>query len=269
MDSNVFQETVEVTVKILRSRPSALISDIDGTLSPIVASPEEAEVLPECRSALQSLASQLDLVALISGRTAAEARRMVGLDELLYVGNHGLERWNASSGYQNEAAPYEVGMRDLKTRLEEELRGMPDVRIEDKTFILALHYRGAPRPDNARRRILELLEQLAPANRFVVAEGKMVIEVRPPLEMNKGTVVEGIVRENRLRGAVFLGDDVTDVDAMRALRRLRHESNMSIMVIGVGGDEMPAALAAEAEALLPGPEAVAEFLTAAANALSA
>jgi trehalose 6-phosphate phosphatase len=268
MSANLLEEAVAAATRVLQDRPSALISDIDGTLSPIVASPEEAVVLPESRRALYALATLLDLVVVISGRTAAEARRMVGLDDLLYVGNHGLERWDPVEGYRNEAAAFEGEMQELRATLERELRATRDVRIEDKGVILSLHYRGASRPDEVRQQILELLDTLLAPSRFAIAEGKMVIEVRPPLALDKGTVVEGLVLESCLRGAVFLGDDVTDVDAVLALKRMR-ECGLASLAIGVAGDGMPDALAAESDLLLPGPPAVAAFLEALARALSA
>lgn len=268
MKANLFEEAVAVAMGVLRQRPSALVSDIDGTLSPIVRTPEEAVVLPECRRALRALAGRLDLVAVISGRTAAEARRMVGLDGLLYAGNHGLERWDGVHGYRNDASAFEGEMQELRGRLEEELRRLPNVRVEDKNVILSLHYRGASRPEDVRQEVLGLLERLLPPGRFLVAEGKMVIEVRPPLKLDKGIVMERLVGEYGLRGAVFLGDDLTDIDAMRALRRLR-ESGLSALAIGVAGDEAPDELVGESDVLLPGPPAVATFLGALARALSA
>lgn len=267
VDANLPEKAVAAAAQVLRERPSALISDIDGTLSPIAASPEEAVVLPECRRALEALASRLDLVAVISGRTAAEARRMVGLNGLLYVGNHGLERWDRVHAYRNDAAAFESDIQELRARLENELRAVPDVRVEDKGVILSLHYRGASRPEEVRQQILRLLGRLLPSARFVVAEGKMVVEVRPPLAPNKGTVVEGLIREHGLRGAVFLGDDVTDVDAIRALKRLR-DSGLGALAIGVAGDGMPDDLARESDLLLPGPMAVAAFLASLSNVLA-
>jgi trehalose 6-phosphate phosphatase len=160
MDENLLGQAVDAAASVLRKRPSALISDIDGTLSPVVATPEEAVVLPECRDALQTLNGRVDLVAVISGRTAAEARRMVGLDDVLYFGNHGLERWDRVGGYHNEASAFEDEMQGLRMKLEKSLRDSPDVRLEDKGVVLALHYRGASQPEEARRRVVELLDRL-------------------------------------------------------------------------------------------------------------
>ncbi|HUS82694.1 MAG TPA: trehalose-phosphatase [Dehalococcoidia bacterium] len=266
MNDNLLGQAVDAAAAVLRDRPSALISDVDGTLSPIVPTPDEAVVLLECRRALEELAGRLDLVAVISGRTAEEARRMVGLDGLLYVGNHGLERWDSANGYRSEATAFEGAMNELRATLEEELRRIPGTRMEDKVTILSLHYRGAPEPEVARREILGLLGRLLPPGRFAVREGKMVVEISPPLRLDKGTVVEHLVKERGLRGAVFLGDDVTDVDAMRALKRLR-ESGLTSLAIGVAGDDMPDTLAEESAFLLPGPTAVAAFLERLARVL--
>jgi trehalose 6-phosphate phosphatase len=95
----------------------------------------------------------------------------------------------------------------------------------------------------------------------------MVIEIRPPLKLDKGMVVERLVEEHGLRGAVFLGDDVTDVDAMMALKRLRG-SGLSTLAIGVAGEEAPAGLVDESDLLLPDPQAVATFLKRLARLLS-
>jgi trehalose-phosphatase len=193
---------------------------------------------------------------------------MVGLDDLLYVGNHGLERWDKVNGYRNDAASFESDVHDLRPRLEEALAGAADVRIEDKGTILSLHYRGASRPEETRRRIIALLDRLLAPGGLLVAEGKMVIEVRPPLPLDKGTVVEGLARERGLRGVVYLGDDITDIDAIRALKSLR-VSGFITLGIAVGGQETPQALVAEADALLPDPQAAAEFLGSLDSLLSA
>jgi len=267
MNADRIEEAVAEAVRVLRERPSALVSDVDGTLSPVVAKPEEAVVLPECRSALLKLAGRLDLVAVISGRTAADARRMVGLDGLLYIGNHGLERWDRVDGYRNEAAAFEDEIRELRATLEEALRETAGVRIEDKGVILSLHYRGAARPQTARQYILDLLDRLLPTERLAIAEGKMVVEVRPALKLDKGVVIEGLVEDRGLRGVVFLGDDRTDVDAMRALRRLC-ESGVKGLAIGVMGDEAPEELLEASHMMLPGPAEVASLLERLAEVLS-
>jgi len=252
------QETASVAARLLRARPAALITDIDGTLSPIVSTPEEAVVLPESRKALRKLSRLLDLVAVISGRTVADARRMVGLNDLLYIGNHGQERWDRRTGYRNDAAAFAGEMRELRERLEGELATVEGTRIEDKATILSVHYRNAPRPVAARERIIEALDRIMPSDRYALSEGKMVVEVRPKLPLDKGKVVKSLVEEYGLKSAVFLGDDRSDVDAMRAMHALR--PGLSSLAVGVGGDEAPAELAEVSDVMLAEPSEAALLL---------
>jgi trehalose 6-phosphate phosphatase len=253
---------------VLRARPAALVTDIDGTLSPIAPSPEEAEVLPGCRKALADLAKVLHLVAVVSGRRVEEAHRMVGLDQLTYIGNHGLERWDSAGGYRSEAEPYAALMAEALRALRHELQGLAGVRLEDKESVISIHYRASPNPAAARQAILEASKRVLPEDGPTIAEGKKVIEVRPPLAVDKGTVVRGLVREHDLRGIVYLGDDLTDVDAFRAVRDLREEGEILGLTTGVGGAEVPDGLVGVSDILLPGPQAASQFLQALAQALS-
>jgi trehalose 6-phosphate phosphatase len=255
-------------LQVLRARPAALISDFDGTLSPIVRSPEEAVVLPECRSALRSLAQELDLVAILSGRAVEEARRLVGLDELTYVGNHGLERWDSRGGYESEAEPYRGQMAEVLKALGSELGNMEGVRLEDKGIVITIHYRSSPDAAAARQTILEAAGGISTSTDLTVVEGKKVIEIRPPLAVDKGTAVRKLAEEHRLKGIVCLGDDSTDVDAFRAVKELRQQRGLPGLAIGVGGEEAPVELVSEADVLLPEPEAVAGFLQGLADELS-
>ncbi len=252
-------KTAAVAARLLHARPAALITDVDGTLSPIVSSPEAAIVFPESREALRRLSRLLDLVAVISGRTVGDARRMVGLDELLYVGNHGQERWDQQNGYRNEAAAFADETRELRARLEQDTGEIEGARIEDKGTILSVHYRNAPEPETARKRIIEALNRIAASGRYALSEGKMVVEVRPKLPLDKGSVVGSLVEERGIESVVFLGDDRTDIDAMTALRALRPDP--ASLIIGVGGDEAPSDLAKASDVMLAGPSEVAVFLT--------
>jgi len=258
-------EAADVAARLLRRRPAALITDIDGTLSPIVSSPEDAVVLPQGREALRKLLRLLDVVAVVSGRTVQNARRMVGLDDLLYIGNHGQERWDRRTGYRNEAAAFAGELRELREKLERELATIEGARIEDKATILSVHCRNAPEPAAARERIVKTLNRVVAFDRYVLSEGKMVVEVRPNLPLDKGSVVKSLVAEHRLKSVVFLGDDRTDIDAMAALRELR--PGLLSLAIGVGSDEAPAELAETSDTMLAGPSEVGAFLTRLASSL--
>jgi len=260
MKTDPVEEACARALLTLAVRPAALISDIDGAISPIVKAPQEAYVLDACRDALRRLAEQLDLVAILSGRQVDNARQMVGLDELLYFGNHGLERWSSRLGYRSEAEAYEGAMERLRRLMAKEVEHLPGIHVEDKRVVISLHYRNSPAPDAAREALLNIVQPLA-ASGLIIREGKMVIEIRPPVQVDKGSVVATLVREYSLRGIVFVGDDLTDIDAMHALRRLSRETGLAVLSIGVGGNEAPAGMRAAADIVLPEPEAVASFLS--------
>ncbi len=261
------EEAWERATRVLATRPAALVSDVDGTLSPIAPSPEEAYVLPECRAALKVLATRLDLVAVLSGRPAEQARLMVALDELLYVGNHGLDLWDRVRGYRSEATAYQAETARIFRRLENEIEGIQGARLENKEIVIAIHYRASSQPDDARRKILDAATRVLAGTTFTVSEGKKVVELRPPMAADKGSVVTSLVEEYQLKSIVFIGDDLTDVDAIRKVRDLRQQGLVAGLTLGVTGDETPAELTAEADALLPGPSAVATFLLALSTAL--
>ena len=253
---------------VLRARPSALITDVDGTLSPIVSSPQEAEVLPECRGALAKLAGTLDLVAVVSGRRVEDVRRMVGLDQLTYIGNHGLESWSRADGHQNKAGSYTSTMAGVLRTLKDKLESLAGIHLEDKGTVVSIHYRTSPDPAIARQAIFEAIEETPAVGGLAIREGKRVIEIRPPLAINKGTVITELAKAYRLKGILYLGDDLTDIDAFRAIRELREIGEVLGLSAGVGGTETPNELAAASDILLSGPEAAARFLQVLSEALS-
>lgn len=246
-----------LVLQALLSKPSALLSDIDGTLSPIAATPAEATVLESCRFGLNKLAAKLELVSVLSGRPVAEARRMVGLDHLTHFGNHGLERWDIVHGYRSEAEGFAPSIAEVRAELERQVKGMPGVQIEDKRIVISIHYRLASEEPSIREKLLILAESLAKG--LLITEGKKVIELRPPVAVNKGTVVRNLITEYGLNGIVYIGDDLTDIDAFNALRNARH-SGVHAAAVAVGGPEAKEELLALADLELDGPSDVGALL---------
>lgn len=248
---------VERAWHVLRVRPSGLFSDIDGTLSPIVERSEDARVDPRARAALAVLAKRLDLVAVVTGRNAADARRMLGLDGLVYVGNHGLE---IDDQVVPEARPWvdrlEATLREVQTQLS-----LPGVRIENKRLTASVHYREAPDQAAACRVVLQALEKHAASAGLRVEPGRLVFNILPPLKLNKGTAVDSLARERALKGIVYIGDDVTDTHVFRALETLSAErGGLRTLSIGVVGEETQARVRETADVALPSVTAVADVL---------
>ena len=240
----------------LREHPeaSAVLCDIDGTLAPIVRDPGDAAVPAQTRDALRAVARRYALVACVSGRRAIEARRLVGLDELAYAGNHGLEvlRPGAEGAVLDPAIEDRSdAARSFVDRRAATIRGA-GLRLEDKGPIQALHWRAADDQGSAERLAREIAAEARDAG-LEPHWGRKVLEVRPAAPIDKGTAVRRLLDGHDVELALFAGDDRTDLDAFRALRSLAGAGDLRAAVcIGVASDEAPPGLTAEADALVPG-----------------
>lgn len=219
---------------------AAIFCDIDGTLAPIVRRAEDARVPEATARVLGTLGRRYALVACITGRSVAEARRLVGVGTVSYAGVHGAEMLPPGAGeptLEAEFKRYEKRVRrfaaDQDTRDIRLLR----IRIEDKGAIQAYHWRGAPDETSARARV-EGIAQAAEAAGLGVHWGRKVLEVRPPVDIDKGHAVREMVRRSGVRNALFGGDDRTDLDAFDALDALLEEDLLDAAVrVGVRSDE--------------------------------
>ena len=258
---------IERLIEPLRENPerAAILCDIDGTLAPIVSDPDDAEVPEATRKVLRQLADRYVLVGLVSGRRAADARRLVGVGEAAYAGNHGLELMapgaegvilDPAVGDRAGAAREFVGGLDLTALRDAGLRS------EDKGPIQSLHWRGAPDEGLAERRARQVAEEATRAG-LLPHWGRKVLEIRPVAGIDKGTAVRRLVGGGALEGALFGGDDRTDLDAFGALRSLAAAGDLGVAVcIGVASDEAPSQLPREADAVVSGPDEFGEVLRA-------
>lgn len=257
-------EARDLLQRALAGRPRGLFTDVDGTISPIAPAPEQARVLPEAREALDAARATFDVVAAVSGRSALDARRMVGLDGLMYLGNHGFERLDPGSLAPvtlPAAAPYEDDIDATLDAIELQLGPrLPGLRIERKGITGSIHVRACEDPAAAEEIVRRTVAVLAVQKGLRVTEGKMVVEVRPPVDVDKGVVVEDVISGRGLRGAIYLGDDRTDIDALRMMRRLREQGACAAVGVAVLQEEAPADLAEAADITLPNVSATPAFL---------
>jgi trehalose 6-phosphate phosphatase len=249
----------------LRERPAetAILCDIDGTLAPVVERAEEARVPPQARQVLERLSARFALVACISGRRAADARRMVGIASLTYIGNHGLERLAPGAKRAETDPVHEPAAARVRAfaaaRFDNALRAA-GVRLEDKDSIWAFHWRGAADPERAAA-LLRDVAAAAHADGLVPHWGRMVLEIRPTADVDKGSAVASALAGAPVRAALYGGDDTTDLDAFRKLRALRAEGTLEVAVcVGVASPEGPAEVTADADVIVAGPEEFRELL---------
>jgi trehalose 6-phosphate phosphatase len=229
-------------IALLAAEPdrAAILLDVDGALAPIVPRPEDARVPPQTQDELRRLDDRYALVACVTGRTVDDAKRVVGLPELTYVGNHGLDLAPEAAVWGERIA-----------------RFMADVAwsdVEDKRVSVSLHYRNAPDQDAARAELEQVAARAREAG-FVARFGRKVLEVLPPLDVNKGTAVRALLERHGLTRALYAGDDTTDLDAFRALESL--ELGLRIAVASAEG---PAELRAAADVVVETPADLLELL---------
>ncbi len=248
----------------LQRFPRGLLTDIDGTLSPIAPTPDQARLYRGIRPLLRRCLDAFDVVAAISGRPALDARRLIGLPQMTYVGNHGMEllapraRIPAIAG---EARAFEGAIADALHEARARLSGHEGgLLFENKGVTASIHYRLASDPEATRAAIRRALDPLARRRQLRITEGRMVIEIRPRVDLDKGTSVRALVERHALACALYLGDDRTDVDAFRALRQLRAEGVSLGIAVAVSHAEAPAALLAAADITLASVAEVPRFL---------
>jgi trehalose 6-phosphate phosphatase len=250
-------ETISEALRPLTDRPAeaAVLCDIDGTLAPIVERAEEATV-PEATSRLLGrIARRYRVVACISGRGATEARRIVGVGGIAYAGSHGAELLLPG---QNSAelvpafATWADRVREFSLGKDSPELRMMRVRIEDKGPIVAFHWRGAREEAAALTRIQAIAAEAEDAG-FFTHWGRKVLEVRPPVQIDKGQAVRELLRRTPVRAATFGGDDATDLDVFDVLGDLRSEGVLDAAVcVGVRSDEGPPAIVERADIVVDG-----------------
>ena len=242
---------------------AAVLCDIDGTLAPIVRRAEDAHVSEEVSLLLERLARRYLCVACVSGRPAAEARRLVGVEGVAYVGSHGAELLDPGAT-RAELLPtfgsWETRVRRFVSDHDTPALRQLHVRIEDKGAIAALHWRGVPEEERAVTH-LEGLAQEAEAAGFATHWGRKVLEIRPPVPVDKGRGVRDLVRRGAARAALYGGDDTTDLDAFDALEELEEAGTLEAAVkVGVRSDEGPAAIVERADIVVEGVEGFVSVL---------
>ena len=256
----------------LRADPAraAVLLDIDGTLAPIVDNAADAHVPETTRQLLIAVANRYGVVACVSGRRASEARAMVSIGTISYLGSHGIELLRA--GWTE--AVLDKGVEDWVRRIHEfgreadtaDVRKLR-VRLEDKGAIVAFHWRGAP-DEEAARAAIDAIAQRAEAAGLRTHWGRKVLEVRPPIKIDKGAGIISFLTEvgAEIDTALYVGDDSTDLDAFRALTQLQQEGRLTQTIkVGVGSEEGPSAIAGEADVVVDGPEGVRELLSVLAS----
>jgi trehalose 6-phosphate phosphatase len=251
----------------LRADPgnSAILLDVDGVLAPIVEQPDDAHMPETTRRPLIEVAKRYGTVACVSGRRASDARRIVSLGSIAYLGSHGSEILRAGTIAPELDRELQSWTRRVQAftgeAFNEDLKRLR-VRLEDKEAIAALHWRGVPDEEDAQAAIRGVAQAAEDAG-FVTHWGRKVLEIRPPVRIDKGAGIVRLLREKDLAAAMYVGDDLTDVDAFRGLEELKARGAIGhVAKIGVRSDEGPPELEREADIMVEGTAGVRALLQA-------
>jgi alpha,alpha-trehalase len=222
---------------VAAGRP-ALFLDYDGTLTPIVSDPDAARLPEATRHALER-ARDLFPVSIISGRDLDALREFVRVDGIYYAGSHGLHIRQPDGTDHERAVDWLPALDRAEQQLRSRLQDVEGAAIERKRFAIAVHYRNAP--DDQVERIQNIAIEVADGeDRLRRSGGKKIVELRPDLDWDKGSALRWIldlIADGGPVRAIYIGDDVTDEDAFRALP----PSGLPVVVRGEDDDRRTAA----------------------------
>jgi trehalose 6-phosphate phosphatase len=256
----LFSVWQEFSRRLKEARHVLLLCDYDGTLTPIIENPELADLSEKTRQLLQALKQQSHFtVSVISGRALTDLRQRVGIDGIIYAGNHGLEIEGPGIGLVNPLAEEMRPVFHLINQvLNKAMAPVKGVRVEDKGLTVSVHYRmveegKSEEVKNIFERVIATARSLG---KVTITSGKKVYEVRPAVDWDKGEAIALLIdRYGRTKTKkellpIFLGDDQTDEDGFKVIEK---HGGISIFV-----GEKPARSAARY--YLKSPAEVEQFL---------
>jgi trehalose 6-phosphate phosphatase len=218
---HALKDSDELAQRLAGKRPAVFL-DYDGTLTPIVDRPEDAIISDSMRDAVRGLAKRCP-VCVVSGRDRQVVQELMGIDDLIVAGSHGFDIWSPSGGtiQREEGGGFGDLLEEVKTRLREETGPIDGALVEPKSVSVAVHYRLVS--EEERPKVKEIVDAVLAErpDELKVTPGKMVYEIQPKIDWDKGKAVLYLLQALDLDGddvvPMYLGDDITDEHAFEAL----------------------------------------------------
>jgi trehalose 6-phosphate phosphatase len=244
---------------------SGLVLDFDGVLSPIVGDPATSAIPDRVAAILARLSRQLGLVAVISGRPVEFLADRVPVAGVPLFGSYGIEQVrNGVRRMDPDAKKWLVTVREASRALAELLATSPGIRVEEKSVSVAVHWRQAPDQAAAADEVRRVTARIAARTGLRLEPGKLVEELRPPLDVDKGSTISALLSAEKLATIAYAGDDLGDIPALRAVR----EAGGYALVVDHGSETDPRLLEL-ADQTYAGTEAFAGWLAELADAIGA
>lgn len=216
------------TTEKLKDNFLFIFLDFDGTLTPITETPDKAVMSKEVKDILREISNKPTAkLAFISGRALEDIKNKIGLENVIYSGNHGLEIEGPKIKFKHLVSPkYKMILDRIRNDLQQKISTIRGVFVEDKGLSLSLHYRMADKNKIPQVKVIfhETIILYLVRNKIKIRAGKMVLEVRPPIEWDKGKIVLWLLTRQIFAARkanilpIYIGDDATDEDAFKALR---------------------------------------------------
>lgn len=243
---------------------TGVLLDFDGTLAPIVADPTDSGAAADTLDALGRLADRLAVVAVISGRSAAFLVERVPVPGVRRLGLYGVEEADADGTVRArpEAEAWRGQVELAQQRLGAVAAEVDGAWVEDKGLSVAVHWRSAADHAAAEAVLAPAVAELADRLGLAREPGKLVDELRPPVDWDKGAVVIELAEAAGLAEVAYAGDDRGDLSALRAAVRLG-----GLAIVVEHGAETPAALREIADVRVDGVAALSRLLVGLAQRL--
>jgi trehalose 6-phosphate phosphatase len=245
---------------------SGVVLDFDGVLSPIVEDPTTSAMPDHVTAVLNRLAGRLGLLAVMSGRPAKFLMDRVRVEGIPLFGSYGIEQVQGGElQIDKEAEGWLTPVREAGDALTELLASSPGVRVERKSVSVAVHWRQAPDQEAAAIEVRQATAMVAASKGLALEPGKLVEELRPPIEINKGTAIRGLLAGRGLQTIAYAGDDLGDLPALDVVRDELH----GYALVVDHGTETDQKLLNAASQVFTGTEGFADWLADLATAIGA
>jgi trehalose 6-phosphate phosphatase len=237
-------------------RHSGIFLDFDGAVSEVPAGQEEATLHPRAAEVLPKLSRRYPF-CIMSGRRVAELASLAGIPQAHYVGVHGMEWMEEEPRIDPLILPHLPTLDKARHELKIALPELSGVALEDRMLALSLHFGQAP---ELGEEAVSLAEQIADTLGLRVRQGRMSVELRPPIDIDKGTALIYLARGWKLKRGLYAGSDPTDVEGFRGLRRLMRDGGFEGVAIAVLTPETPVELEAVADITVQGVDGLLDLL---------
>jgi trehalose-phosphatase len=229
---SIFKNWSTISKKIESCRHLLLLSDFDGTLCKIADRPSGVKLSKKVKSSLKKLKSHPKItVGIVSGRPLKSIKEYIGLRQIFYVGNHGLQidyvnlKGKSALYVLPEAKKTLALIKEIAHKLKQRLKSIKGVIVEDKKYTLSLHYRLVKDKEKHKVKAIfnNIIRPYKKKKKVKVTSGKKVYEVRPPIDWDKGKAVLKLKKKINAKinikdlVTIYLGDDATDEDAFNVL----------------------------------------------------